>query len=260
MMHYENGSEYEKRRQNELVEHKIRSHSKYSLQHLFRRQAEEILSYVNPTDSILDVGCGIGDLIVLAAKHTKGIVVGIDISDRSVETAQRRLEDSCDNAKAITANIEGSGEKLKQLGTFDRVLLKGVIHHLAKPQLAFKNIFDLLSLSGSLIVLEGNVSSGYRRLMLAIADSLNIEHEASQYPHIPPDKIVLMLRDVGFKQLQLNYVPGIFAPFAFVGFGGTFFWKIAKYLESLGHLMAASFFGWWVLIEATKIDPLLRRK
>jgi len=64
MMHCENGSEYEKRRQNELVEDKIRSHSKYSLQHLFHRQAEEILSYVNPTDSILDVGCGIGDLSV----------------------------------------------------------------------------------------------------------------------------------------------------------------------------------------------------
>ena len=247
-----NAAELEKQIQNELAQKKRRLYSRHSMQHLFRRHAEEMFKHVGRTDSVLDVGCGMGDLVLLARKYTNNSVLGIDVSDKCIEIARDRITDTNHNTEVLLADIQDLHLQLPKNGTFDRVLMKGVVHHLASPSLSFRSAFEMLDSEGALVILEGNVSSAYRRLMLALADTMGLSHEASQYPHLPPGKIEDILRDAGFKTIRVGYVSGAFAPFAYAGLGGPGFWKVADRMEAVCQLLAPRLFGWWMLIVASK--------
>jgi SAM-dependent methyltransferase len=252
MMNYIESSICEKHRQNELAEKKKKVHASYAMKHLFHRQAERMFENLGNMDSVLDVGCGLGDLTVLGAKRTEGKILGIDISDRCVEIVQRRLRNIRPNTGAILVDIQDSEPRLEGVGTFNRVFMKGVVHHLEHPDCAFRVVFDLLNPGGTLIIVEGNVSSRYRGLLLVLANALGLQHEASQYPHKPPAKIGALLEQVGFNNVKISYIPGAFAPFAYMGIGGPFFWKIADCIETVCDHIAKRFFGWWALILASK--------
>ena len=251
-MNYSDAAKFEKQVQNELTQKKRRLYSKYSMQRLLHQHAEEMFKHVGSTDSVLDVGCGMGDLVLLARKYTNNSVLGIDVSDKCIEIARGRIADANHNTEVLLADIQDLHLQLPKNGAFDRVLMKGVVHHLASPSLSFRNVFEMLHSEGALVILEGNVSSAYRRLMLALADTMGFRHEASQFPHLPPGKIEDILRDVGFKTICVRYVSGAFAPFAYAGLGGPGFWKIADRIESACQLLAPRLFGWWMLIVASK--------
>lgn len=61
---------------------------------------EEVLNYLdkNPSDRILDIGAGSGCIsIALAKKHPESQVIGIDISDKAIETSRK-------NARKLKVN------------------------------------------------------------------------------------------------------------------------------------------------------------
>ncbi len=242
----------ERNRQNELADRKKRGLDSYAMGFLLWRQAERMLSGIGNDDSVLDVGCGLGDLTVRAAERTKGRVLGIDVSDRCVEIAQSRLRLIRPNARATVADIQDGESVPEDAGAFDRIVMKGVVHHLEQPVLAFRTIFDLLNPGGVLVLLEGNVTSLYRRFLLVFADLLIMEHEASQFPHSPPEHIASILKEMGFIGIEIDYIPGLFAPLAHLGIGGPIFWEVADRIDRVGDRLARRFFGWWALIRAGK--------
>jgi ubiquinone/menaquinone biosynthesis C-methylase UbiE len=87
------------------------------------------LANIQPGNSILDVGCGTGDLTLLARECTgvAGKVHGIDASPEMIEVAQQK-------AARKHSNVEFRVGLIEQLafadGTFDVALSSLMIHHL----------------------------------------------------------------------------------------------------------------------------------
>jgi SAM-dependent methyltransferase len=178
------------------------------------------------------------------------------LSNAAVTAANQRLAKiEGDNVKAIVGDAEDLEHIIAdqdEFNQFTNVVMRGVVHHLRHPKKIFQKIFNILPSGGKLIILEGNASSIYRKVTLGFADLIGVQHEASQYPHIPPADMALLLKETGFAKTDIGYVSGVFAPLAYLGVGGAFFWKIADWIDSLAASVAPHFFGWWFLLKADK--------
>lgn len=82
---------------------------------------------LRPGMRILDVGCGAGDVCLIAADlvGTGGAVVGIDRNGGALEMARRRLDElKLANVSFVEADLDGS---LDELGLFDAVVGRRVL-------------------------------------------------------------------------------------------------------------------------------------
>lgn len=99
--------------------------------------------------SVLDAGCGMGRNSYWIAKAGAAQVTAIDVDDRSVASAKRTLG-ALPNATVKKHSIfEVSPESL---GTFDRVVCIGVLHHLPNPELALARLWSCVKPGGQLIL------------------------------------------------------------------------------------------------------------
>jgi 2-polyprenyl-3-methyl-5-hydroxy-6-metoxy-1,4-benzoquinol methylase len=83
--------------------------------------------------SVLDIGCGPGDVLLdLASRMENAVLEGIDGSDRMVQIANQRIQASnLQNRVTITVGlipVESYSGK-----TYELLLCKDVLHHIAKP-------------------------------------------------------------------------------------------------------------------------------
>lgn len=81
---------------------------------------------LRPDNRVLELGCGVGTVTgLLAAELSRGSVLGIDLSPRSIATAQERLA-SYDNVRFMAADVVAADIE----GQYDVVLLPDVIEHI----------------------------------------------------------------------------------------------------------------------------------
>ncbi|MBD2483627.1 class I SAM-dependent methyltransferase [Planktothrix sp. FACHB-1365] len=117
---------------------------------------------------ILDAGCGTGyKSLVLAEANPGAKIVGIDISEQSIELAKQRLKyHGFDNAEFYVLSIED----LPQLGyEFDYINADEVLYLLPDIARALKAMKSVLKLDG---MIRTNLHSLYRRFNLLKAQSL----------------------------------------------------------------------------------------
>jgi 2-polyprenyl-3-methyl-5-hydroxy-6-metoxy-1,4-benzoquinol methylase len=112
--------------------------------------------------SILDAGCGTGQLAcLLSVKNRK--VVGLDFSEKSISKAdelKRKLKlTNADFRIADLLILRDTGEK------FDYIFCNGVLHHTNNPYLGFRNIMQFAK-PGTLIVV--GLYNKYGRLRLRL--------------------------------------------------------------------------------------------
>ena len=106
--------------------------------------------------SILDIGCGIGNITALVADKVSqnGRVIGIDFLQDNIDLANERFK---------RQNVEfrvGTVENLKfNPASFDCVLFLEVIEHVENPVVVLKSIHRLLKPNGCLIVSTPNGAS-----------------------------------------------------------------------------------------------------
>jgi len=95
-----------------------------------RPEYRHILQWVRPGSTVLDVGCGEGNLGALLI-HEKGCkVTGIDISQNNVKAARK---------KGVDAKIADADLGLKYPGrSFDYVVINVTLQMLHNPELALK--------------------------------------------------------------------------------------------------------------------------
>ncbi|MFQ6037010.1 MAG: class I SAM-dependent methyltransferase [Candidatus Aminicenantales bacterium] len=100
--------------------------------------------------SVLDAGCGTGIFSIIFARNGAGPVVGIDISEGSLDTAQ--------NLKKRSGVSDVSFRKADMLNlpfsdrTFDVVWAWGTVHHTTDPFRAIEELIRVLKPSGSLLL------------------------------------------------------------------------------------------------------------
>lgn len=109
---------------------------------------------------VLEAGCGVGaQTITLARNSPQARFTSIDISERSVVAAKKRIEE------AGFANVSFQQSDIFNLTfapeSFDHIFVCFVLEHLARPLQALNSLKNLLKVGGSLTVIEGDHGSTY---------------------------------------------------------------------------------------------------
>ena len=117
-------------------------------------------SNIEPSQSVLDVGCGTGTLIVMLKRQYSAVkVVGLDPDLKALQRAQR---------KAMRAGVSvqldhGFADELPYAeGSFDRVFSSFMFHHLDEPERerTSREVLRVLKPGGSFHLLDFVVNGG----------------------------------------------------------------------------------------------------
>ena len=121
---------------------------------LLHRKVLSQLKLYNLKDSLLDVGCGSGNLIVeIAQKYNSIDLIGIDISDEILELAKQRAIKNELNER-IKFEI-GNVENLPFLdNSIDFIISSLSLHHWANSKIAFKELVRTLKGDGLLLIFD----------------------------------------------------------------------------------------------------------
>jgi len=92
---------------------------------------------------VLEVGCGIGTAAQTFIENG-AIYTGVDLSDKSINIAKKRLDVFGLNGNVFQANIE----EYDELNKYDLVYSFGVLHHTPNPEIAIKNCWKALKPGG----------------------------------------------------------------------------------------------------------------
>jgi trans-aconitate 2-methyltransferase len=104
----------------------------------------------NENPSIIEIGCGIGLISLELAKiYPKGKVVGVDISEKSIEEANI-LAEEIGNVHFLAGNFMEE----QDYGQFDIILLPDVIEHVPveNHEVFFKNVLKLKANGGKVLI------------------------------------------------------------------------------------------------------------
>jgi len=102
---------------------------------------------LNEENTLLDIGCGWGELIILAAKKYKVKAMGITLSSEQMEKTNKRIkEEGLDNL----AEVQLLDYRQMKDRSFDRIVSVGMIEHVGKDYLLeyFKTVNKLLNNGG----------------------------------------------------------------------------------------------------------------
>ncbi len=127
---------------------KYRARSFWFIRWVENLRQKAILKHLNvePGDDVIDLGCGAGHLL---AAIKVGRLVGIDLSDHSLELAKKRLGDRVHLVKGDVQHLPPEIAEQK----FGKIVCSEVIEHLPHPEKLLDGISKLAG-SGSIIVIS----------------------------------------------------------------------------------------------------------
>jgi ubiquinone/menaquinone biosynthesis C-methylase UbiE len=142
----------------------VLGHSELELQRLerqgdiFAEETEATLRFagLKPGDRVLDVGCGVGDVSLIAARIVgpTGVVLGIDRAEGALDYARRRAE-------AIGYDwVSFETDDLNDLDareTYDALTGRFILMYLSEPGVALANLARLVRPGGAIAFLEFDI-------------------------------------------------------------------------------------------------------
>jgi ubiquinone/menaquinone biosynthesis C-methylase UbiE len=150
----------------------------YSADRASRRYVEDWLERHASGKKVLDYCCGNGKYSFLSARYAAE-VVGIDISDVSVENCRNRATTESGLATSPTFRVMDAEQMTFADGSFDIALCMGVLHHLDLPQ-AFKELSRVIRPDGHVICAEplrhNPVFQLYRRMTPHLRTEFEMHH------------------------------------------------------------------------------------
>lgn len=148
---------------------------------------------------VLDVGCGTGTLLLLAAQAApEALLVGVDIDDRIVERARRKIAIA---GLPIRLERASATELPYGDGSFERVLSTLAFHHLTRDEKAraFAEAHRVLRPGGELHLGDfGAPDTRYSRVASYLTEKIGGEHVQENYGGLLP----AMARDAGFVSVE----------------------------------------------------------
>ncbi|MDR1581194.1 MAG: methyltransferase domain-containing protein [Synergistaceae bacterium] len=105
--------------------------------------------------TVLDAGCGSGDLSVMASELVgdEGEVVGFDISENALAMARNRIEEKGLSVKFILADIN---ELPEDIGTFDAIVGRRVLMYQRDAAQSIDSLLPHLTTNGKMIFQESD--------------------------------------------------------------------------------------------------------
>lgn len=112
--------------------------------------------------TVLEIGCGTGEISAMMAAGTKNMITGMDMCAPFIENAGKTFK--LPNLEFITADFNEAGGRPEILKNrkFDYVVGNGILHHLyGTIGESLKNIYNLLNSGGKMIFWEPNLLNPY---------------------------------------------------------------------------------------------------
>jgi ubiquinone/menaquinone biosynthesis C-methylase UbiE len=115
-------------------------------------------SGINTGMRILDVGCGTGDLSLLAAELVggSGDVVGFDASESAIYEARNRI--SCKSFPMIHFIQSDIASLSQDIGKFDAIIGRRILMYLENPVVSIKSLANFLKPDGIMVFQESDCS------------------------------------------------------------------------------------------------------
>jgi cyclopropane fatty-acyl-phospholipid synthase-like methyltransferase len=134
----------------EYISDKKKGSHRYSTEEFLYKEAEEKLFHLRGGKSLLDFGCGAGELLIYYVPNYER-VVGVDFSSSMLFEAEKKIwEQNCKNVDLILADEETVWDRLNF--SFDRITATAVVQYLTPDQIdAFiHNASDCLNEGGKI--------------------------------------------------------------------------------------------------------------
>jgi SAM-dependent methyltransferase len=155
----------------------------------YHREVERLCrSLIPPGSSVLEIGCGTGDLL-WAVQPGRGF--GIDLSSRMVEIARGKYPD--------LAFAVGDAEALDIREQFDFVILSDVVGHFDDVWLAFRNLRAVCHPATRIIV---TYYSHLWEPLLRLTERLGWKMPQGMQNWLPPQDLVNLAVVTGFEPLK----------------------------------------------------------
>ncbi|MFX1303632.1 MAG: class I SAM-dependent methyltransferase [Promethearchaeota archaeon] len=121
---------------------------------LLRRKVISTITKLNPTGTLVDIGCGSGHLIIQIAKRFSNLdLIGVDLSEAIISAAIERAEKN-NVIEKIKFEI-GNVDKLPfPDDSIDFIVSTFSLHHWSDPILSFKEISRVLRKNGTCLVFD----------------------------------------------------------------------------------------------------------
>lgn len=154
-----------------------------------------------PQDVVLDVGCGIGHYLMALARRI-GHGIGIDFSDRMIESARGRIADLPWRGK-LSFRVDNA-EKLGTIpdSSVDIVMCIGAFEHMINRDAVLSSAHRVLKPGGRIVLMTPNGSYFWYR---SIAPILRLDTRHLSTDRFLEGKVVArMLRSAGFGDVSLG--------------------------------------------------------
>ena len=168
------------------------------------RRCDMIISEmrIRPDTSILEIGCGTGEIASFIAQKTRAQVTGTDICVPFIEEAKKLHQLANLNFDVLNFNNPETLDGQK----FDYIIGNGILHHLYyNLDEALRNILFLLKDNGKLIFLEPNLINPYCYLIFSypyFRKKANLEPDEMAFTK---NFIQEKLKNAGYKSSKVNY-------------------------------------------------------
>lgn len=185
---------------------------------------------LKPTDTVLDVACGTGDLTIAFAREGAQRVLGVDFTREMLDIAEHKRTI---NARSLPPEIAGriefrQGDATKldiPDASFDVVSIAFGIRNVSDPAAAAREFFRVLKPGGRVVILEFDkpsfaparwFSSFYTDRIMPMTATLISRDKSGAYKYLPRSvstfmnrvQLAQMLRETGFgdvRQVPLSF-------------------------------------------------------
>ena len=231
---------------------KLQSNKKGRFENIFYKaiynSGEDFFAYLKDNaknSEILDYGCGIGSSIEKTIKYSPKKIIGIDISEISINKAKKNAEELKINVDYRVDNCEKTSF---ENNTFDIVYGTGILHHLQTDK-CLNEINRILKSNGALIFIEPLGTNPIINLYRKLTPNSRSKDE---HPLVNKDLEYISKK---FKKTSIKYygfLTLIFFPFYRSPDRSKLF-KLLSYIDQcLFKLKFFQLFAWSVLIIAKK--------
>jgi len=148
-------------------------------------------SQIPPAKKVLDVGCGTGSLLA-ALEPSRG--VGVDLSERMVQIAQRKFPE--------LTYLVGECERLQLSETFDYVILVDLLDHISDLHSSFSSLKRMMTKDSKLVLLTANPKWDS---VLKWAEKWQMKMPEGPNRFVPIQEAVDVFEDLNFRILERGF-------------------------------------------------------
>lgn len=168
--------------------------------HLIKHRATWYSKHINNTDSILDIGCGVGQESIICGKMAKS-VIGFDIDKNNIKIAKNLARES--KLKNLQFFVHNAENKLPFAdNTFDKILVFDVLEHLKNRDKLIKEIKRILKKNAEIFLLTDNPETSWKKFQKSAG--LFYYADADHKYEYPKKEIISLLKNNHFKIISIK--------------------------------------------------------